>query len=91
MYHVVAMAEKTNTVNISFRKDLLKAIDDVAQKESRSRSELIREAARMYIERKERWEAIFRTADQATSSQGLTESDVAAEIAAYRKQTHRRR
>ena len=85
------MAEKTNTVNISFRKDLLKAIDDVAKKESRSRSELIREAARMYIERKERWEAIFRTADQTTSSQGLTENDVAAEIAAYRKQTRRRR
>ena len=85
------MAEKTNTVNISFRKDLLKAIDDVAEKESRSRSELIREAARMYIERKERWEAIFRTADQTTSSQGLTENDVAAEIAAYRKQTRRRR
>jgi len=85
------MAEKTNTVNISFRKDLLKAIDDVAEKESRSRSELIREAARMYIERKDRWEAIFKTADQAVSARNLTEKDVETEIAAYRKQSRRKR
>jgi len=85
------MAEKTNTVNISFRKDLLKAIDDVAEKESRSRSELIREAARMYIERKDRWEAIFKTADQAVSARNLTEKDVEAEIAAYRKQSRKKR
>jgi CopG family transcriptional regulator / antitoxin EndoAI len=85
------MAEKTNTVNISFRKDLLKAIDEVAEKESRSRSELIREAARMYIERKDRWEAIFTTADQAVSARNLTEMDVDAEIAAYRNQSRRKR
>ena len=46
------MAEKTNTVNISFREDLLHEIDEVARSESRSRSELLREAARLYIERK---------------------------------------
>jgi len=85
------MAEKTNTVNISFRKDLLKAIDDVAEKESRSRSELIREAARMYIERKDRWDTIFRTADQAVSARNLTEENVDAEIAAYRKQSRKKR
>jgi CopG family transcriptional regulator / antitoxin EndoAI len=85
------MAEKTSTVNISFRKDLLKAIDEVAEKESRSRSELIREAARMYIERKDRWEAIFTTADQAVSARNLTEKDVDAEIAAYRNQSRRKR
>ncbi len=42
----------TNTVNIAFKKDLLELIDKIAKTESRSRSELIREAARMYIERK---------------------------------------
>lgn len=41
-----------NTVNISFKSDLLKKIDKIAKEESRSRSELIREAARMYIEKK---------------------------------------
>ena len=39
----------TVTVNISFRKDLLESIDAAAKRESRTRSELIREAARNYI------------------------------------------
>ena len=53
------MAQKSSTVNISFRDELLDEIDDVAKAESRSRSELIREAARMYIERKRRWNTII--------------------------------
>ncbi|TVQ23457.1 MAG: ribbon-helix-helix protein, CopG family, partial [Spirochaetaceae bacterium] len=56
---VVSMTEKTSTVNISFRQDLLKQIDEVARTESRSRSELVREAARMYIERKRRMDAVI--------------------------------
>ena len=50
-----------STVNISFNSDLLQQIDQVAQEESRSRSELIREAARTYIERKRRWAQISRS------------------------------
>ncbi|MCH2342811.1 MAG: ribbon-helix-helix domain-containing protein [Pseudomonas sp.] len=37
----------TVTVNISFQNDLLAAIDAEAKRESRSRSELLREAARV--------------------------------------------
>ncbi len=50
---------KSSTVNISFNEDLLKQIDKVAREESRSRSELIREAARSYIDRKRKWDQIF--------------------------------
>jgi metal-responsive CopG/Arc/MetJ family transcriptional regulator len=38
------------TVNISFSKKLLKQMDRVAKEEARSRSELLREAARRYVE-----------------------------------------
>ena len=38
-----------STVNISFQEDLLDQIDRIAQNEARTRSELIREAARIYI------------------------------------------
>lgn len=41
-----------NTVNISFQSDLLKRIDKTAKKEFSPRSELIREATRMYVEKK---------------------------------------
>lgn len=78
------MAEKTNTVNISFREDLLHEIDEVARSESRSRSELLREAARLYIERKKRMKAVVESMRQFTSERGITEEEIAAEIASYR-------
>jgi metal-responsive CopG/Arc/MetJ family transcriptional regulator len=83
MYHI-HMAQKTSIVNISFRDDLLREIDDVAQSESRSRSELVREAARLYIERKKRMKAALESMRTVASARGLTGDDVEAEIAAYR-------
>lgn len=74
-----------NTVNISFDKNLLKEIDKIAKSEYRSRSELIREAARLYIERKEKWKNIFESFDKITENQNLTEADVLNEIKEYRK------
>jgi CopG family transcriptional regulator/antitoxin EndoAI len=73
-----------STVNISFAQDLLKAIDKVAQQESRSRSELIREAARSYIERKRKWGDIFEAGRRTAIASRLTEADVDREITAYR-------
>ena len=78
------MAEKTSTVNVSFRNDLLNEIDAVAQSESRSRSELLREAARLYIERKKRLKMVIGSIRTTVSERGITEADVAAEIATYR-------
>jgi CopG family transcriptional regulator / antitoxin EndoAI len=76
---------KTGTVNISFQKDLLKQIDDVAAEESRTRSELVREAARMYIERKRRWSDMLAFGKRQTKVLGLKEEDVTEEIRKYRK------
>ena len=69
-----------NTVNISFQKDLLSKIDEVAKDESRSRSELIREAARMYIERKNKWKEIFKLGNSIQKDLQFDESDVLNEI-----------
>jgi metal-responsive CopG/Arc/MetJ family transcriptional regulator len=78
------MAEKTSTVNISFRDDLLAEIDEVARSESRSRSELVREAARLYIARKKRMSAIISSIRQVAEQRGLSEKDVEDEITAHR-------
>jgi metal-responsive CopG/Arc/MetJ family transcriptional regulator len=72
-------------VNISFQEDLLADIDKLARKEHRSRSELLREAARLYIERRDRWNRMFALGDAIAKDKGLSERDVAAEIQAYRK------
>ncbi len=84
------MAEKTSTVNISFREDLLKQIDEVARIESRSRSELVREAARMYIERKRRMDTVIESIRETVRQRGITAEDVAAEVAAVRAQRKQR-
>ena len=82
---------KSSTVNISFNDELLKKIDRVAQQESRSRSELIREAARAYIERKSRWEQIFTYSEKRTRIKKLSQKDIAEEIADYRAEKKKSR
>jgi CopG family transcriptional regulator / antitoxin EndoAI len=75
-----------STVNISFTPKLLKEIDKVAQEESRSRSELLREAARSYIERKRRWSKIFDAGTKAGREKGVTPETIEKEISAYRQE-----
>lgn len=79
----------TTTVNISFKDSLLADIDKVAKLESRSRSELLREAVRMYIDRKRRWSNIFAYGESQVSLKELSEADVSSEIDSYRKQKSR--
>jgi predicted transcriptional regulator len=76
---------ETTTVNISFKKSFLNQIDKIAQDESRSRSELIREAARAYIEKKNNWRDIFNFGAKQADDLNLTPDVVADEIKKYRK------
>ena len=76
---------KTNTVNISFQKDLLGKIDRVARDEFRTRSELIREAARKYIESRMAWKEIFAFGKKQVKQLRLKEADVPKAIALYRR------
>jgi metal-responsive CopG/Arc/MetJ family transcriptional regulator len=78
------------TVNISFSTEILRQIDEVAKNEARTRSELIREAARIYIERKKKWESIFAYGESLASKYGFTEKDVNEEINKYRKEKNRK-
>ena len=72
------------TVNISFPKLLLRQLDRVARQEARSRSELLREAARMYVERKYRWGEIVTFWRQEARLAGVKPQDVEKAIVAVR-------
>ena len=50
---------KSVAVRVSFAGTLLDKIDAEARRESRSRSELIGQAARQYVERQNRWRQLF--------------------------------
>ena len=77
------------TVNISFQGDLLAAIDAEARRESRSRSELLREAARLYVRRQRQWESVFALGDRQSARLGLTERDVARAIRTVRARSRK--
>jgi metal-responsive CopG/Arc/MetJ family transcriptional regulator len=78
------------TVNISFQEDLLDQIDKIARNEARTRSELIREAARVYIEKKKKWESIFAYGESLSSKYKFTEDDVNNEIKKYRESKNKK-
>ena len=79
-----------STVNISFKDDLLRQIDEVARSETRTRSELIREAARIYIERKKKWESIFAYGESISSEYKFTGKDISDEIKKYREEKRKK-
>jgi len=79
------------TVNISFKEDLLYQIDEIAKNEARTRSELIREAARVYIERKKKWESIFAYGESLASKYKFSQEDVNKEIENYRIEKRNRK
>lgn len=78
------------TVNISFQDKLLKEIDSVAARESRSRSELLRQAARVYVQRQKQWEDVFRLGDRLNERLDIKKSDVEREIRSVRRHNRRR-
>ena len=79
------------TVNISFEKKLLDEVDRAARAEARSRSDLLREAARTYITRRERWGDVFALGRAKAAGSRLRPADVAAGIADWRRDKAGRR
>lgn len=74
----------TATVNVSFPKALLKTMDRVAREESRSRSELLREAVRAYVEQKRKWKRLFAYWQEAARRTRVTPAGIEAAIAQVR-------
>ncbi len=76
---------QTQTLNIALPKDLVKKVDEVAKKEYRNRSELIRQALRVYLEDKSEWEQIFKAGEKAMKDMGIkSEKDVNKIVYEYR-------
>lgn len=80
---------RSMTVNVSFPTALLKSMDREAKREARSRSELLREAARVYLDRRRRWDTIFAFGRQQARQLGLTPRGVEPLIAEYRRARRR--
>ena len=61
-------------------------VDEVAKKEYRNRSELIREALRVYLADKSEWEEVFTYSEKQAKKKGVgSEKDVEKIVAEYRR------
>jgi CopG family transcriptional regulator / antitoxin EndoAI len=63
---------KSKTLNLSIPEALLKKADAVAKREYRSRSELMREALRRYIDDVEEWAGIMEYGRKQARKRGVT-------------------
>lgn len=75
----------TQTINISLPSELLKSADKLAKKESRTRSELIREALRAYVRELSAWEDIFEYGKKQAKKLGIRPKDIPRLIDEYRR------
>lgn len=71
----MSQARPSKTVTISLPRNLAAQIDRVAAAENRSRSELVREVFRQYLERRRRWDQIFAYGSRRAKATGLTSED----------------
>lgn len=77
---------QTQVFNIALPKELVEMADIVARKEYRNRSELIREALRVYLQDKEEWEELFRFGEKQRKKLRLkSEKDIEKIVSNYRR------
>ena len=68
---------KVKTFNIALPEELVVKADEIAKKEYRSRSELIRESLRVYLKDLQEWEEIFEYGKKQGKRMGIkSEEDV---------------
>lgn len=76
---------QTRTLNIALPKELVKKVDEVAKRQYRNRSELIREALRVYLEDKIEWEQIFKVGEKVMKEMGIkSEEEIDRIVYEYR-------
>lgn len=68
---------QTQTLNIALPKDLVKKVDERARKEYKNRSELMREALRIYLADRQEWEDLLDYGKKVGKKMGIkSEEDV---------------
>jgi predicted transcriptional regulator len=73
------------TINLTFDDDFVKQIDTVAVTESLTRTDLIYNSIKMYINRKQRLQELYKYGESVAEKNNFTEKDIMDEIKNYRK------
>jgi len=78
------MERTTKIISLSVPPEMAEKIQELMKKEDRTRSELIRETIRRYIEQQE-WKETLRYGRIKAKEKGITENQVEDIVDAYRK------
>jgi len=78
------MAKVTKTITLSLPPEMVDKIEELMKEEGRTRSELLREALRRYMEEQE-WKKIYRYGEMKAREKGITEDQIEDIIDARRK------
>jgi len=73
-------------IEVPFQADLLQQVDSFVDEKVCSRTDIILEATKMYIARKQNWQNIFSLGNRLALENSLSEADVMNEIKAYRRE-----
>ncbi|MBI2909062.1 MAG: ribbon-helix-helix protein, CopG family [Chloroflexi bacterium] len=77
------MSRTTKTITFSLPPDMADSVAVIMKQEGRTRSELLREALRRYIEDRE-WRQLLRYGEQRAREQGMGPHDVERLVEEYR-------
>ncbi|MBI2267846.1 MAG: ribbon-helix-helix protein, CopG family [Candidatus Blackburnbacteria bacterium] len=81
----------TVTINLSLPKELLERVDEMARRESRSRSELLRGSLRAYLAELSQWDQIFAYGEKKAKQLGVkNEEDVYRIVEGFREEERAR-
>jgi len=69
------MSRETKTWTISLPPKMVKEAERIAKDENRTKSELVREALRFYLDEKE-WQYIYKYGTKKAMEKGLSELDI---------------
>ncbi len=79
------LARKTKILTLSVPPEMLEELERVAKAESRTKSELFREALREYVSRR-RWRELQAYGRERAQRMGITEADVERLIEEFRRE-----
>jgi metal-responsive CopG/Arc/MetJ family transcriptional regulator len=72
-------------INLTLDDDFVKQIDKIADNESLNRSDLIYNSIKMFINRKQRLQELYKYGESVALKNNFTEEDVMEEIKKHRK------
>ena len=79
------MGRTTKTITFSLPPEMADQVTEIMKSEGRTKSELLREALRRYIEDRE-WRQVLRYGERRAREQGIEPEDVESLVEEYRSE-----